>query len=281
MHNSRSGFIEHAIRQKVDPFSSFLKSLLDRYDDSQLLEKLPLEFLYIIGSPNIEHFKNVGKSLLPEIVYRCQITPWKNILDLGCGCGRFAIPFTSTEYKGLYYGIDIWQDGINWCQKNLTILNPNLKFIHLNIENPYYFDDFKPNLKNKFGLTQYIEPSSIDAMFAISTFTHLIYEDLIEYFSELKVIMKKGSIAYVTFFVIDEFFFNYREKTSKHTEVKKVADGIYYGYKYQDFFAGYSFDLLVSTFKSFGFRVLGFEPGMWAEKPGSKCYQDTFYLLKE
>ncbi|MEM4934973.1 MAG: class I SAM-dependent methyltransferase [Candidatus Aenigmatarchaeota archaeon] len=280
MEDKVFGFIENIKQNKIETIEIFLKTLLERYNDNNLLGNIPLEYLKIIGSPNLEHFINVGKSILPEIVYRCKITPEKNVLDLGCGCGRFAIPFTSKEFKGSYYGIDIWQDGIIWCENNLSTLNPNLKFIHLKIDNPYYFEEFKQNVRNKFDLVKFIEPSSIDAVFAISTFTHLIYEDIIEYFSELKKILKKGAIAYFTFFVIDEFFFEYRERTGKFKHVEKVGDGIYYGYKYQDFFAGYTKELLMNIFKEHNFKVLGFEPGRWAEKPGSKMYQDTFYLMK-
>ena len=44
---------------------------------------------------------------------------WK-ILDMGCGCGRMAIPFSAyLSEKGKYIGFDVWSDGIEWCNENI------------------------------------------------------------------------------------------------------------------------------------------------------------------
>src|SRR5215472_1770689 len=50
-----------------------------------------------------------------------------NVLDVGCGIGRMAIPLTRF-ITARYEGFDIVRSEIEWCTKNITPRYPNFQF---------------------------------------------------------------------------------------------------------------------------------------------------------
>ncbi len=240
----------------------------------------PQEMMNFIGSPDEEHFKRVMVHFFSEITNRCYVEPSSKVLDIGCGVGRLAFPFAMYLTEGEYYGCDIWEEGIEFCNSNIASKYPNTRFFVVKMENLYYLgeevDYYKPN-----SLEIPIEDNYIDCVFAISVFTHLVRRDIEIYLKEIYRILKPDRIFFVTGFIIDRFFFQYRKSTGKHKEVTEKELGCYYAYKGQDFFAGYTFTRWLSMFEDAGFEIVSYEPGKWAEKPGSRLYQDTFIAVKK
>ena len=103
-----------------------------------------------------------------------------HILDIGCGTGLLGIasePFTANG--GIYTGIDVMVDDINFCKTNFKA--GNYKFVHFDVANPSYAE------KQSKELTKWpIESDSQNLVTALSVWTHLSEPDAIFYFNEVK-----------------------------------------------------------------------------------------------
>lgn len=244
-------------------------------------EKLPpLEYMNIIGSATAQHYRNNMKILFEEICVRSRITSSSSVIDLGCGCGRLSTPMIKYLASGKFWGYDVWEDGINWCLAHLR-RNDCQKFVHLNASDNYYFSDNSAStLKNRFRFNE-VSDNSIDLVYAISVFTHLKHDDCISYISEISRVLKPKGLAYLTFFVLDSFFFDFRNSTGIHTAINPDPSCKYQtAYSGQDFFAGITRDYLEEVISSNSLHLLTFETGSWAQKPGSNRYQDLAIIYK-
>ncbi|MFL5295972.1 MAG: class I SAM-dependent methyltransferase [Phenylobacterium sp.] len=238
----------------------------------------PLPLIQTIGSHDLAHFRDNGSRFFREIASRLLLTEASTVLDLGCGCGRMAIPFVNFLTEGRFYGCDVWPEGIAWCEENLTSRG-NASFHLQPAANNYYFTDFEASKKNDFKL-EWLEDGVLDASYAISVFTHLIREDAQSYLSEIARGTKVGGLGYFTFFVIDKYFAAYRDRTGNHAALSesKTDPGCFYAYSGQDFFGGFTMDALQEMLAEAGWAIIGFELGSWAAKPGAINYQDTFIV---
>jgi ubiquinone/menaquinone biosynthesis C-methylase UbiE len=284
----QSGYIAQQAEQMAEQGSSINLINLDEQLDKiiQFIKDngpLPAqEFMNIIGSHDANHFVNSMKFFSLEILGRCKANQYSSVLDLGCGCGRMALPICRfLGETGKYIGVDVWEDGIKWCQENIIGKPNQFEFFAVPSLNNYYFSDTISQEKNTYSL-DFIPDQSIDIAFAISLFTHLRREDANSYFREIGRVLKPNGIAYVTAFIIDQYFFEYTQNTKNHTAVtESLTDKeCFYAYSYQDFFAGFSMKVWNEMLQENGLWSLCYETGSWAEKLGARCYQDTFILAK-
>lgn len=152
-----------------------------------------------IGNGN---FEKTGDEFFQYFVKYCKIQPSNEILDVGCGQGRMALPLTQYLNKeGNYQGFDIVEKGIRWCDERITSKYPRFKFFHANIYNKYY---------NPKGITQsskYVFPlkdQSFDFVFLTSVFTHMFPDDMANYIEQIHRVMKPKGIFFATYFLINE-----------------------------------------------------------------------------
>jgi len=169
--------------------------------------------LLFIGGGN---FKEVGEEFLNYFQNLCGIKSSDKILDIGCGSGRMAIPLTKfLDSSGVYEGFDIFSSGITWCQKNINPKYSNFHFLLADI----YNKEYNPN--GKINSSQYkfpYESNYFDFIFATSVFTHMLPEDVDNYFSEIKRVMKKNGKCLLTFLLLNaDSLESIYEKKSKIT----------------------------------------------------------------
>ncbi len=280
-YNEKSSYIksqEAFISDRVGFYE--IKTNILKYCDSLTENELPpLEFMNKIGSHDKAHFVNNMKGVFAELYDRFKLNENFSILDIGCGCGRLTYPFAKLIKNGKYFGIDVWEDGINMLKAKFSNEN-NLNFYTLKANNNYYYEEFDKDILNDFKMPE-IKSSEVDLTFAISVFTHLTKNDVTSYLKEINRILKSGGCAYITCFIIDSYFHQYVERTGMHKGVKLSENGCYYAYSKQDFFAGYELEYFKKFVESSGLKIVSQDLGSWAEKPGSKNYQDTFILYKE
>jgi SAM-dependent methyltransferase len=123
------------------------------------------------------------------------------IVDIGCGCGRFARvlrdqQFSGSRFDGKYIGIDIDDEMLSWCQE------------HFDAER---FEFFKSGHRSAAyaaggGAGRSSIPlgsSEADFVFAMSLFTHLLEEEVAEYVYESARVLRPGGHMAVTFFSMD------------------------------------------------------------------------------
>jgi ubiquinone/menaquinone biosynthesis C-methylase UbiE len=126
----------------------------------------------------------------------------ERVLDIGSGMGRMAVPLTGfLSREGGYWGFDIIEKGIDWCQKHITPKFRNFHFQHSNVYNKHY----NPQgiiRANEFRFP--FEDWYFDFVFLTSVFTHMLPLDLENYLSEISRVLKPGGRCMVTFFILNQ-----------------------------------------------------------------------------
>lgn len=160
---------------------------------------VPPKGLIFIGSGD---YLKIGKLFFGHFKKYCNITPDSSILDIGCGIGRMAVPFTNyLSPKGRYEGFDIVKIGIDWCTKNISSRFPNFNFKLIPLKNDLYL----LNTDEKAAELQFpYENDSFDLVFLTSVFTHMMPLDIENYIKEIQRVLIKDKKCFATFFIIEE-----------------------------------------------------------------------------
>lgn len=123
------------------------------------------------------------------------------VLDVGCGQGRMAIPLTGYLDQGSYDGVEIVPAGVEWGQQHFTPYYPTFRFHHADVYNKEY------NPQGQTLAADYRFPfadNTFDFVFLTSVFTHLLPQDMENYFSEIRRVMKPGARCLITYFLLNE-----------------------------------------------------------------------------
>ena len=167
--------------------------------DSELLPPEPL--IQRTGSSTAAEYNAVGQHFLDIFVKYGGIKPTDRVLDVGCGCGRMALPLTRYLTTGSYEGFDISGDAIEWCQKNITARFPKFNFQLADVYNSEYNPRGKYNAKDY----RFLYPDrTFDFTFLTSVFTHMLPQDLYHYAREIARTLKPRGRAAITFFILNE-----------------------------------------------------------------------------
>jgi SAM-dependent methyltransferase len=105
-----------------------------------------------------------------------------HMLDIGCGCGRIAIPLTQDlGPNGSYTGLELSSPLVDWCSAHITPRYPNFRFVHCDLKNPLY------NPEGRGDSLTYALPfddGAFDLIVATSVFTHLLPEIATHYLQQ-------------------------------------------------------------------------------------------------
>jgi SAM-dependent methyltransferase len=144
-------------------------------------------------------FERTGREFLGYFTDLGGLRPDHDVLDVGCGIGRMAVPLLDYLDAGTYRGFDVGEEMIRWCQKRITARRPDFQFTWAPVYNRKY---------NPFGTisaTEYRFPypdDSFDFVFATSLFTHLVLPDAAHYLREIERVLRPTGRALLTFFVL-------------------------------------------------------------------------------
>ncbi len=144
-----------------------------------------------IGNEFFNYFLNLG-----------DLKPNHQILDVGCGSGRLALPLTNyLSEEGRYYGFDIIKSEIDWAQERISKRFQNFKFQHVDVNNNLYHKDAEIQAQNyKFPYND----ESFDFIYLNSVFTHMLPQDIKNYIGEIKRVLKPDGKCLITFFLLNE-----------------------------------------------------------------------------
>jgi len=124
------------------------------------------------------------------------------IVDIGCGCGRYAHPlrdyrFKSERFTGQYVGIDIDEEMLEWCRLNYD--SQRFSFHRSNHSSKAYRGASNGNSHYRLPL----ESGTADFVFSTSLFTHLLEAQLTDYCQESYRILKPGGYMAMACFSLD------------------------------------------------------------------------------
>ncbi len=159
----------------------------------------PPRTLYFVGDGD---FKATGHEFRKLFIEVGGLKPEHHVLDVGCGIGRMAVPLTSYLLPtASYEGFDIVQQGIAWCQTNITPRFPSFRFRHSDVRNNFY----NPNgIYEAKGYRFPYEDARFDFIFLTSVFTHVFPPALENYLAEIARVLKPGGRCFITFFLMND-----------------------------------------------------------------------------
>jgi len=146
-------------------------------------------------------FKNTGQEFLRYFVELGGLRATDRVLDVGCGCGRMAVPLMPfLADSGEYWGFDIVWRGVEWCQKNIAANDARFHFQLADVYNPAY------HRKGKYPAHKYRFPYQdgfFDFVFLTSIFTHMSAAEMENYLAEISRVLKPEGRCLVSFFLLN------------------------------------------------------------------------------
>ena len=147
------------------------------------------------------NFETNGTEIFRCIRQLANLKPSENVLEVGCGIGRNAVPLTRfLNQEGRFEGLDIVPSSIGWCQNKITPRFPNFRFRLADVYNEHY------NPAGKFKAREYRFPygdEAFDFVFLNSVFTHMMSEDVEHYLSEITRVLKRDGRCMITFLLLN------------------------------------------------------------------------------
>jgi SAM-dependent methyltransferase len=102
---------------------------------------------------------------------------------------------------GAWFGFDIVERAISWCQGHITSRYPNFSFEHTNVFNAKY----NPSGTVRSGeFTFPYATDSFDLVYLTSVFTHMLPPDVERYTSEIGRVLRPGGRAFLTYFLLND-----------------------------------------------------------------------------
>ena len=147
------------------------------------------------------YYFNVARNFWLNAIWSGLIKPDANIVDIGCGCGRFAHHLRDysfgpdDRYTGTYTGIDIDEEAIRWCQQHFP---PNFQFRCVSQQSTVYRSSSGPE-----EVSLPLADHSQDFVFSTSLFTHLLEEQMVSYMKEAARVLRPGGAMQMSFFCYD------------------------------------------------------------------------------
>jgi SAM-dependent methyltransferase len=152
-----------------------------------------------IGGGN---FNQIGDEFFRYFLEVGHLHPDHSVLDVGCGCGRMAVPLTRfLSDKGGYWGFDIVEESIAWCQKNIGERHRNFHFLLADVYNKTYHP------RGRFCAAEYRFPyldDFFDFVSLTSVFTHMLARDMQNYLSQIARVLKPGGRCLISYFLLND-----------------------------------------------------------------------------
>lgn len=216
-----------------------------------------------------EHYVSNGLEFLSHYKTLGGLLPTDRMLDVGSGLGRKTIPLTEYLTTGSYEGFDCTALGVNWCQNNITPLYPNFQFQHVDVYAPGY------NPQGKISATKVRFPyadEEFDFVTLGSVFTHMQYDVVKHYLSEIHRVLKPGGCCMITWFLWElencPAIFSHRHAYGWYTNPALIEEAICFALA----------DAVV-MYKEAGLHITKIEKGSWSGREGLS-HQDIVLAYK-
>jgi len=147
-----------------------------------------------------ERFVREGRILTALLQDKAGVTAASDLLEIGCGCGRLAIPVSGLLEDGSYTGMDIDRPSLQACRNNRLLNRPEFRFQLLDIYNGVY------NPGGQLSPATYVFPydaNRFDVVFLFSVFTHILPDGVANYVREIGRMLRTGGRCLFSAFLLD------------------------------------------------------------------------------
>lgn len=148
-------------------------------------------------------FRAIGAEFLGHFVELGELTPDDDVLEIGCGFGRMALPLAGyLSPQARYLGFDIVREPIEWCRAHVAPLHPGFGFEQVDARHPLYNPDgalpadcgFLGRLPAPLGW----RPSFV---MAVSVLTHLEPAPMLQLLADARAVLRPGGRLFLTAFL--------------------------------------------------------------------------------
>ncbi len=164
-------------------------------------EIIPPLSMQMDGPRGYDIFRANGRESLNFYLSQVGLKPDSRILDIGSGVGRKTLPLCKyLNSDGLYVGVDIDDDAVKWCSRNITSVYPNFVFFRLDVFNKFY------NPEGRIQPHKLILPfteNSFDFVSLWSVFTHMYPRDVTRYLQEVRRVLKPGGRTVASYYLMN------------------------------------------------------------------------------
>ncbi len=196
------------------------------------------------------------------------------VLDIGCGCGRSAQILRDAYFRyqpifqGKYIGLDVDVEAVEWCRRNFPA--QRFEFKSLNKFSSVY----NPGGNDSTNLELPVGSGTVDFVLCGSLFSHLLERDVLDYLQEIHRVLRRGGLAYTTFFCIDHLRSNIL-LGGRFTFAHRRGDAYIESLAYPEAAVAYEEGFLLRTMQEIGFSDIQVEP-----IENGKGIQSTFLLRR-
>jgi ubiquinone/menaquinone biosynthesis C-methylase UbiE len=243
-------------------------------------ELTPPTRLMFVGTRDITVFKKNGEEHLRYFIELGELKPDEKVLDVGCGIGRKAVPLTRyLNNIGEYEGFDIVKEGIDWCNQKISKKYPNFQFQLADMFNSQY------NPQGRFKAYEYrfpYEDGYFDFVFLTSVFTHMLPEDVENYFSEITRVLKKDGRCFITFFLGNDASLELLNGNKSSLDFKYRKDKyLTVNTNIPEIAVCYDEPFILDLYEKYGLNIkTPIHYGSWCGRTDSLSYQDIIIATK-
>ena len=216
-----------------------------------------------IGAEFLGYFKDLGG-----------LEPWHDVLDIGCGVGRMAVPLAAyLDDDARYEGFDIVRPEVEWCQSEISARHPNFAFEVAEVRNPRYNPDAATEAHEyRFPY----DDDSFDFAFATSVFTHMLAPDSERYLAETARVLRPGGRLFATYFLLNlESRARIADADSHFSFRVPAGDAWAEDAESIEAAIAYEENAVMDTLERVGFTVTDKRYGEWSGRPDGMTWQDV------
>lgn len=154
----------------------------------------------LLDQPGTGDFRAVGETFRGFFVDLAGLSPAANVLEIGCGVGRMAVPLTSYLSEGTYDGLDVAPAAIKWTRRAITRRYPNFRFHLADV----YSDVYNPS--GAWSAETYrfpFEDAAFDFVLLTSVFTHMLPAEVDRYLAEIRRVLRPTGTCFATWFITE------------------------------------------------------------------------------
>jgi SAM-dependent methyltransferase len=190
------------------------------------------------------------------------------IVDLGCGCGRYAHHLRDYRYKsdtftGTYIGIDIDDEMLEWCRRHF---DPTRFVFHRSTHCSKTYNNVNGVPDRYYTLPQ--EDESTDFLFSTSLLTHLLEHQLVNYFEEGYRVLRPARYMAMHCFCMDFLPPTYGDR---HTFRHSVGNAYVESLTVPEAAVAYTQEFLFNAARKAGFGSVDLVTGLEDGQPMLLC----------
>jgi cyclopropane fatty-acyl-phospholipid synthase-like methyltransferase len=146
-------------------------------------------------------YLEIGNTFLESAIAH-GLQPHHNVLDVGCGVGRFAVAVAGyLDSEGSYVGIDNSRKAVRLCREHIGSKIESFNFRYIRAFNEHYAANVRHDAADvRFPL----HSRRFDFVFSNSLFTHLLPADAANYIRQIRRVLVPGGITLNTMFLLND-----------------------------------------------------------------------------